>query len=168
MPSPDGVRAWQAAVQVAARTRDLLTQFPRRGYADLREQMIRSSESIGNNIAEGRGSAFPREYVRFLDTAARSANELSGQITLTMTYGIVPKRTAFNLNGTVICTRRMIESLRDTIQADCDADAERERAAKAKPVREDAAAQRPRKKQRGVRRGKASTAGRQAKKPSQS
>ena len=120
MPSPDGVRAWHAAVQVAARTRELLSRIPARGYADLRDQMIRSSESIGNNIAEGRGSAFAGEYVRFLDIAARSASELSSQLTMAMAYGIVPTREGFNLNGTVICVRRMIESLRNAVQENHD------------------------------------------------
>ena len=116
MPSPEELRAWQAALQVAVRTRKLVTHFPPRGYAELRDQMTRSAESIGNNIAEGRTSTFDGEYVRFLDTAARSANELSSQLRMAMDYGIVPKWEAFNLNGTVICTRRMIESLRDTVQ----------------------------------------------------
>src|SRR4051794_25884147 len=98
MPSPDGVRAWQAAIQVAARTRNLLCHFPPRGYAELRDQMIRSAESIGNNTGEGRGSGFEPEYTRFLDTAARSANKLSSQLTTAMKYGIVPEREAFNLN----------------------------------------------------------------------
>ena len=133
MPSPDGIRAWQAAVQVAVRVRTLLTHFPRRGYAELRDQMIRSSESVANNIAEGRGSAFEREYIRFLDTAARSANELSSQLTTAMEYGIVPKREAFNLNGTVICTRRMIESLRDTVEANYRARRAKKRAKASKP-----------------------------------
>src|SRR3954468_19139554 len=115
MTSPDALHVWQAAVQVAVRTRGLLSHFPRRGYAELRDQMIRSSESIGNNIAEGRGSAFEREYIRYLDVAVRSAAELSSQLTIAMEYEIVPRRDAFNLNGTVICTRRMLESLRDTI-----------------------------------------------------
>ena len=114
MPSPDSLRAWQAAIQVAVRVRSLIAQFPRRGYADLRDQMIRSAESIGHNIAEGRISIFEAEFIRYLDTAARSAGELSSQLTTAMEYGIVPQREAFNLNGTVICTRRMIESLRDT------------------------------------------------------
>ena len=116
MPSPDAVRAWQAAIQVAARTRRLLSHLPPRGFAELRDQMIRSSESIANNIAEDAGRHFEREYIRFLDIAARSANELSSQLTLAIEYGVVPKQQAFNLNGTVICTRRMIESLRDTVQ----------------------------------------------------
>lgn len=117
MPSPDAVRAWDAALQIAVRTRALLTHFPARGYSDLRNQMIRSAESIGHNVAEGRGSSAPAEYVRFLDIAARSANELSSQLMLAMRYQIVPYRDAFNLNGTVICTRRMIESLRDKVRS---------------------------------------------------
>jgi len=116
MPSPEELRAWQAALQIAVRTRKLVERFPSRGYADLRDQMTRSSESIGSNIAEGRASTFDGEYVRFLDTAARSANELSSQLRTAMAYGIVPKWEAFNLNGTVICARRMIESLRDSVQ----------------------------------------------------
>ena len=129
MASPDGVRAWQAAIQVAARTRTLVAKFPRRGYAELRDQMVRSAESIGNNIAEGRGSAFEGEYVRFLDIAARSANELSSQLVTAMDYRIVPKPEAFSLNGTVICTRRMIESLRGAVQAKADAERARRLAA---------------------------------------
>ncbi len=78
--------------------------------------MIRSAESISSNIAEGRGSDFPLEFVRFLDIAARSANELASQITLAVAYQIVPERDAFNLKGTVICTQRMIESLRDRVR----------------------------------------------------
>jgi len=92
--------------------------------------MIRSSESIANNIAEGRGSAFEREYVRFLDIAARSANELSSQLTMAMEYGVVSRRQAFNLNGTVICTRRMIESLRDAVQRNYNARRDRDRSAR--------------------------------------
>jgi four helix bundle protein len=130
MPSPDAVRAWQAAIRVAVGTRRLLLYLPPRGFAELRDQMIRSSESIANNIAEGRGSAFEREYIRFLDIAARSANELSSQLTMAMEYGIIPKQQAFTLNGTVICTRRMIESLRDAVQRRFRAQQARERAAR--------------------------------------
>ena len=133
MTSPDGVRAWQSAGQIAVRTRDLVSHFPPRGYSELRDQMTRSAESIGSNIAEGRGSAFEREYIRFLDMAARSANELSSQLTMAMEHGIVPKWQAFNLNGTVICTRRMIESLRDAVQRNYRARRARERAARTRP-----------------------------------
>ncbi len=71
MASADGVRAWQAAVQVAIGVRALVS---------------------------------------------RSSNELSSQIALAVAYHVVPERDAFNLKGTVICTQRMIESLRDRIR----------------------------------------------------
>jgi four helix bundle protein len=115
MSSPDRLRVWQAAVQVAVRTRSLLTHFPPRGYAELRDQMIRSSESIANNIGEGHVSIFDREFIRFLDTALRSAGELNSQLKMARDYGIVPTRETFALIGTVICTERMIESLRDWV-----------------------------------------------------
>ena len=130
MSSLSDLHAWEAALLVALRTRELLGLFPARGFAELRDQMIRSSESIGHNIAEGRASTFEREYIKYLDTAARSANELSSQITDAINYGIVPKWRAFNLNGTVICTRRMIESVRDTAQANYDVERRRRRASR--------------------------------------
>jgi four helix bundle protein len=125
MSSPDDLRVWQAAIQIAVRTRHLVERFPRRGYAELRDQMTRSAESIGINIAEGRSSEFHLEYAKFLDTAIRSAGELSSQLTTAMAYRIVPYWEAFNLNGTVMCTRRMIESLRDHVRAEYAAEQKR-------------------------------------------
>ena len=130
MPSPDGVRAWHAAIQVAVRTRAILRHFPRRGYAELKDQMIRSSESIANNIAEGRASAFPLQYVSYLDTAVRSAGEVGSQLTTAMEYKIVPKKEALDLKSTVICVSKMIESLRDVVQANHEAEKERRRKAR--------------------------------------
>jgi four helix bundle protein len=120
MDSPDPLRVWQAAIQVAVRTRQLLSHFPARGHADLRDQMTRSAESISHNIAEGRTTIHDRKFVRFLDDAAGSAQELISQVTMAAEYGIVPRREAFNLTGTIICTRRMIESLRDVVRARAD------------------------------------------------
>jgi four helix bundle protein len=130
MHSPDGLRVWQAAIQIAARTRLLLAHFPPRGHAELRDQITRSAESIGHNIAEGRRSVSDYKFVRYLDDAVGSASELSSQLITAMEYGIVPEREAFNLNGTVICTLRMVESLRASVQARADREARRHRKAK--------------------------------------
>jgi four helix bundle protein len=118
MRDPRAVRAWQSAILVAVRTRALVTRFPRRGYAKLREQMISAAESISHNIAEGCGASSATDYCRFLDQATRSASELSSQIDLALAYNIAPKKEAFALNGTVIVTRRMIRSLQEVIRAD--------------------------------------------------
>ena len=101
---------------VAAKTREFVARFPRRGYNELRDQMISAAESIVNNIAEGRAAASPKEFLRFLAMAARSASELSSQVEMAKEYGIADQRAAFALIGTIICTRRMIRSLQSAIR----------------------------------------------------
>lgn len=112
------VRAWESAVLVAVKARKLTEKFPRRGYSELREQLITAAESISHNIAEGRGASTPKEYIRFLDMAARSASETASQLNLAREYGIASQRDVFGLIGTAICTRRMIRSLQDKIRTD--------------------------------------------------
>jgi len=112
------VRAWQSAILVATKARSLADKFPRRGYAKLRAQLLAAAESISHNIAEGRAASTPKEFLRFLDTAARSASETASQLNLAGEYGVASKRDVFDSIGTVICTRRMIRSLQDKIRAD--------------------------------------------------
>ena len=110
------IRVWDSAVLIALKTRELVARFPRRGYTELRDQMIAAAESIVNNIAEGRAAGSPKEFLRFLDIAARSASELSSQVELAKAYDIVDERAAFSLIGSIICTRRMIRSLQKTVR----------------------------------------------------
>jgi len=112
------VRAWESAILVAVKVRKLAETFPRRGYTELREQSTRAAESISHNIAEGRAAASPKEFLRFLNTAARSASETASQLNLALEYGIASKKEVFAVMGTVICTRRMIRSLQDKIRTD--------------------------------------------------
>jgi len=117
----DQVRAWESAILVAVKARKLAEKFPRHGYTELREQLITAAESISHNIAEGRAASSPKEFLRFLDIAARSASETASQLNLTLEYGIASEKDAFNLIGTIICTRRMIRPLQDKIRADLEA-----------------------------------------------
>jgi four helix bundle protein len=116
------IRAWESAVLVAVKARNVAAKFPRRGYADLREQFISAAESISHNIAEGRAAPTPSEFLRFLGVSLRSASETASQLDLAQKYGIVEKKEAFNLMGSIICTRRMISSLQDTIRTDLKRD----------------------------------------------
>jgi four helix bundle protein len=106
-----GLKAWQCAMIDAVKVREVVSRFPRRGYTELREQMVAAAESVCNNIAEGRGASSPKDYRKFLDSAAKSASELCGQIDLAREYGIIRDQTAINLTGSVVCNVRMIRSL---------------------------------------------------------
>ena len=112
------VRAWESAVLVAVKTRKIVAKFPRRGYTELREQLVSAAESISHNIAEGRSASTSEEFLRFLGVALRSASETASQHDLAVKYEIVSKKEAFDLMATLICTRRMITSLQETIRAD--------------------------------------------------
>jgi len=118
MQNPFYLRAWQSALNVAVKTRAATDRFPRRGYSELKLQMIDSAESIAHNIAEGRGSESQREFNRYLDTASRSANETLSQVRMAMEYGIIPERRGKDLLGSIECTRGLIESLQRKIRAD--------------------------------------------------
>jgi len=108
------LKAWQSAMINAVRVRDVVSHFPRRGYAELKEQMVTAAESVCNNIAEGRASTSPKDYRKFLDSAAKSASELHGQIDLAREYGIIREQTAINLAGGVVCNLEMIRGLQSS------------------------------------------------------
>ena len=114
------VRAWESAVLAAVKVRRIAARFPRTGYAELREQLISAAESISSNIAEGRAASTPKEFLRFLDVAARSSSETASELNLALEYGIAQKRDVFDTIGTIICTRRMIRSLQETIRQDLE------------------------------------------------
>jgi len=112
-----GLKAWQCAMINAVKVRELARRFPGRGYTELKEQMISSAESVCHNIAEGRGASSQRDYRKFLDSAAKSASELCGQIDTGRAYGIIADRVAINLAGSVICNLRMIRGLQSASAA---------------------------------------------------
>src|SRR5262245_18687882 len=59
------IRVWASAHALAIKVRQATTRFPRRGYASLKEQIVRAAESIVFNIVEGAGASTQREFARF-------------------------------------------------------------------------------------------------------
>lgn len=67
---------WQNAVLVSKLIIRLATKLPRfQAVQIIISQLLRSSMSIGANIAEGYGRYGTKEYLRFLQVALGSANE---------------------------------------------------------------------------------------------
>src|SRR5690242_13463423 len=92
--------AWHAAAELAVRTRSFADALPRRGYSELKAQMVSAAESVANTIAEGSPTESDSEFARYLEMAARSTTELGSQVDLAIKYRIVDKRRAFALIGT--------------------------------------------------------------------
>jgi four helix bundle protein len=111
----NNVRAWKKAHALAIVVHGLVSRFPRRGYSTLRRQMVRSSESIADRIAEGCGAATSLEFARFLDMAIKSTSELENQFKRAHGYGLLNPRR-LNLFATdVQDIRKMTWSLRNSV-----------------------------------------------------
>jgi four helix bundle protein len=87
-----GIRAWKKAHALAINIHRLTRTFPRTGYASLKDQIMRSAESIALTIVEGAGAATAKEFARFLDMSIKSSSELEAQLDIGKGYGIVSHR----------------------------------------------------------------------------
>lgn len=109
------IRAWRLAHQIAIDVRRLTERFPRRGYAEFKEQMTSAAESIAHNIVEGCGAATQKEFARFLDMAIKSTRELEEQLELGRDYGIIAEREWQQHGTDVVDVRKMLCSLRNRV-----------------------------------------------------
>ena len=109
------LRAWKKAHVLAIAVHGLVGRFPKRGYATIRRQMIRSAESIADRIAEGCGAATNPEFARFLDMSIKSTSELENQFERARGYRILSQQAFIHFSTEVRDIRKMVWSLRDTV-----------------------------------------------------
>ena len=72
--------AWQKAMTLVETVYQITGRFPAQERFCLVPQVRRAAISIPSNIAEGHGRRSRADYVRFLDIARASANELETQL----------------------------------------------------------------------------------------
>jgi four helix bundle protein len=71
------LRVWQDAVQLSGDLHLLIKKFPKEEMYVLSSQLLRASDSISLNIAEGSTGQTNPEFKRFLSYALRSAIEVA-------------------------------------------------------------------------------------------
>lgn len=76
----EDVEGWQMARDVSKRIYQLADSTPLAKDFSLKDQMLRSSGSIMDNIAEGFDAGSNREFIRFLQYSKRSCSELQSQL----------------------------------------------------------------------------------------
>jgi four helix bundle protein len=109
------IRAWKRGTRLAIAVRALLATFPRRGYGRLKDQMIRAAESMPDNIAEGCGTQTIPDFVRFLDSSIKSANELESQLDRSFGYRLMERRKWLLFTTEVQTIRKMTVGLRKVV-----------------------------------------------------
>jgi four helix bundle protein len=108
---------WRRAHAFAVSVRRAVELFPRRGYSELKSQLIRAAESIGNNIVEGCGAATRKEFARYLDISAKSTSEVDHQLELARDYGVLAYRVWKPLSIDIVEIRKMLHGLRRAVLA---------------------------------------------------
>lgn len=69
------LKIWQLAIEIADQFFDIADDLERRKLFRFAEQLRAAGMSMSNNIAEGSGSSFKKEFKQFLNIARRSTFE---------------------------------------------------------------------------------------------
>ena len=69
------LKIWQLAIQIADELFDVADKLEEKRLFRFAEQLRGAAMSMSNNIAEGSGSSFKKEFKQFLNTARRSTFE---------------------------------------------------------------------------------------------
>ncbi|HLO88843.1 MAG TPA: four helix bundle protein [Nostocaceae cyanobacterium] len=83
---------WQKGMDIAERCYFLTKLFPKEELYAMVQQIRRSAASISANIAEGYGRRYKGEYVRFLNIAQGSVNELETHLILSERVGLCSEK----------------------------------------------------------------------------
>jgi four helix bundle protein len=76
----EDIESWQLARELCRFVYSLVNGSPLGRDFSLKDQMVRSSGSIMDNIAEGFDGGTNREFIRFLQYSKRSCSELQSQL----------------------------------------------------------------------------------------
>jgi four helix bundle protein len=96
---------WKLAIEIADELFDIADELERKHLFRFAEQLRGAAMSMSNNIAEGSGSEWKKEFKNFLNMARRSAFENANILIL--------------LNGRKLLSDDIVEKLLDKLDKEC-------------------------------------------------
>ena len=115
MPSHRDLKVWQRSHDLAARIYEATRGKPASTDPALVSQLRRSSQSIGANIAEGRGLGTNPQFRRHLDIALGSAAETEAHLTVCLDHDVLSAKVVLDLRDEVATVQRMLLALKASI-----------------------------------------------------
>jgi len=112
------LHVWERSVKLAVTVFELAAKIREAGREGLADQMERSSESIGSNIAEGSGFDSRKQFSRYLTYSIASSCELENQIKLAYDIHLIEWKERDPLGKEIAAVRRMLTRLRKRIDGD--------------------------------------------------
>ena len=86
------LKIWQKGMEITEKCYFLTKLFPKDELYGMVQQIRRCAVSIPANIAEGYGRRYTAEYIRFLNIAQGSINELETHLILSKQVGLCEKK----------------------------------------------------------------------------
>lgn len=108
------LEVWKCSMKLANKCYRLTDNFPSIDKYGLAKQIRRSSISIPSNIAEGAGRGSTKDYLRFINIANGSLNELETQLLLAKDLELIQDENI--LKQELNKVRALLLSLRKALQ----------------------------------------------------
>jgi len=103
--------AWQKAMKLVVSIYRLTGAFPQNERYGLTSQLRRAAVSVPSNIAEGYGRGSRPDYVRFLNMARGSANEIEAQLLIAVQLAFVDEDRVDKTTQKVLEVQRILKGL---------------------------------------------------------
>ena len=87
-----GLKVWQKAVDLSEEVGRLVDRLPKREQYNLVDQLLRASDSVSSNIAEGNGKRTPKDHLGFLYNAKGSNFEVQSELRLCVRKGYLSEQ----------------------------------------------------------------------------
>lgn len=109
------LRIWKKGQRMSVAVHRLVAGLPRRGYASLKDQLIRSAESIPTNIVEGCGASSAQDFGRYLDYSIKSLCELEHHVESTRDLKLITARECDRYTNEIVVIRKMTVNFKQCV-----------------------------------------------------
>ena len=115
MPSHRDLKVWQRSQELAAQIHEVTRGVVSASAPDLVAQIRRSSQSIGANIAEGRGLRTNPQFKRHLDIALGSAAETDSHLCVCLDLDLLAANVVLDMRDKLAMIQRMLVALKASL-----------------------------------------------------
>lgn len=105
------LEVWQKSHDLTLKVYKITNDFPKSEQYGLTSQIRRSVASVPTNIAEGKGSLYKNEYIRFLGISRASASEVEYQLILSKDLGYIDEQKYKELSKQIKSIIKMLNAL---------------------------------------------------------
>ena len=110
------LKVWEKSIDLVVSIYKLTEEFPKHEKYGLISQIQRASVSITCNISEGCGKGTKKDFKRFINIAIGSANEVENLLIISNRLKYMSEVVYGNLSDRISEIKRMLKSLRKTLQ----------------------------------------------------